>query len=137
MAHPQDWPGHLDRLGEAAHRCPIEEHFRLHRIVDDERRQARVDDPGRQAVDPDAEMSELHGRGLHDRACGEGGRRAGVDTIGDPRCGDERHQCLVLVIQHRRFDLAELILQHVFDGLRLDAVPAHLHLGVDTAEEMP
>src|SRR5690606_19674258 len=47
--------------------------------------------------------------------------------------GDER---LVLVVENGGLDLAELRLQDVLDGLRLDAMPAHLELRIDAAEEV-
>ena len=45
------------------------------------------------------------------------------DAFGERRRGDEGDQLLVLVVQHRGLDLAELRLEDVFDrlGLRLGA----------------
>ena len=57
-------------------------------------------------------------------------------TFGDRRRNDEGDQLLVLVIQHSRLDRGELCLKEVLDRLGLDAVPPHLELGVDSAEEI-
>ena len=57
-------------------------------------------------------------------------------TFGDRRRGDEGDQLLVLVVQHSGLDLPELRLEDVLNGLYLDAVPAHLELRVDSAEEV-
>ncbi len=52
------------------------------------------------------------------------------------RRGDEGDERLVLVVEHRGLDLAELRLEDVLDRLGLDAVPADLELRVDPAEEV-
>ena len=57
-------------------------------------------------------------------------------SFADRRRGDEGNERLVLVVQNSGLDLAELRLEDVLDGLRLDAVPAHLELRVDSAEEV-
>src|SRR5262249_39891846 len=51
-------------------------------------------------------------------------------------CRDECNERLVLIVQDSGLDLAELALEDVFDRLRLDAVPAHLELRVDPAQEV-
>ena len=57
-------------------------------------------------------------------------------SFADRRCGDKSDQRLVLIVEHRGLDLAELGLQDILNGLCLDAVSAHLELCVDAAEEV-
>ena len=54
----------------------------------------------------------------------------------DRRRGDKSDERFVLVIENSGFDLNELGLEHVFNGLHLDAMPAYLDLRVDSAEEV-
>ena len=41
-----------------------------------------------------------------------------------------------MVVQNGGFDVTELGLEDVLNGLHLDAMPAHLELRVDSAEEV-
>ena len=49
---------------------------------------------------------------------------------------DEGDQRLVLVVQNSGLDLTELRLEDILDGLRLNAMPAHFELRVDSTEEV-
>ncbi len=57
-------------------------------------------------------------------------------SFADRRCGNKGDQHLVLVIQNGSLDLTELGLEDILNGLRLDAMPAHLELRVDSTEEV-
>ena len=59
-----------------------------------------------------------------------------ISAFADRRRGDKGDERLVLVIQNSGLDLAELRLQDVLNGLRLDAMSAHFELRIDPAEEM-
>ena len=57
-------------------------------------------------------------------------------SFADRRRGDKGDERLVLVIQNSGLDLTELRLEDILNGLRLDAMPAHFELRVDSAEEV-
>src|SRR5260370_32206924 len=50
--------------------------------------------------------------------------------------GNKCDQRLVLVIQNGGLDLTELRLEDILNGLRLNAMPPHFELRVDSAEEV-
>ena len=62
--------------------------------------------------------------------------KRGDFSLADRRRGDKSDQRLVLIVENRGFDLAELGLQDILNGLCLDAVAAHLELCVDSPEEV-
>src|SRR5450631_104144 len=57
-------------------------------------------------------------------------------SFADRRRGNKGDQRLILVIQNGGLDLTELRLEDILNGLRLNALPAHFELRVDSAEEV-
>ena len=91
------------------------------------------EDPGR-----DRRRGKLAGEGRRHlgrpRGWGLSDRRG--PSLSNRRRDDEGDECIVLGVDDGGLDLAELRLEDVLDRLRLDAVPAHLELRVDPAEEV-